>query len=46
MPAGKRGLPPEMNVSVESGSTWARSSRHAISFSSEASCAAVGVPDW
>ena len=36
MPAGKRGLPPDSHVSVESGSMCARSSRHASSCSSGA----------
>ena len=37
-PAGKRALPPEMNESVEAGSTCARSSRHASRFASDCAC--------
>ena len=34
IPAGNRSLPPEMTVRVETGSTWARSRRHASVFAS------------
>src|SRR4051812_19460534 len=44
-PDGKRGLPPEDQLSVESGSTCARSSFHASSCSSELFAAADGAAE-
>ena len=45
-PARQRSLPFETYVSVETGSTWARSRRQAISRSSDCTAAAGGFAVW